>query len=566
MRKMSLQAKLAVGFGALLAVLLSVGAQSYFSLYQLSVLSADAADSAGSLPLEKDVELRMTDRNAAVGEFLLDAAKDESLQRYAADGQSMAADLSQLQTHIHTEKGSKMLAELRGAIDAYSVRTDKMLALTRSGKVTDAVALLHDPQTDSLYDKPSKLVAAMVSRGEELGAQSREEATKKEAALKVELVLFVFVGLLIGLGMSVYIARNITGRVGQMVAMMQAVAENDLSHPDLVITDEDEVGRACELLNEMKNNLHRTIQNVAHDAELVASAALQLSSSSAQLLEHADSQKGQSQQIAATMQEMSAAIAEVSSNATQAAKSAADARRVAEKGGQVVGETGTAMEQLTSTSHKTGQQVEDLAKSSADIGKVAAMIADIADQTNLLALNAAIEAARAGEQGRGFAVVAGEVRRLAERTSSATQEISAMIKSVQDKARSAAESIASEIEHVSESAASTNRAGDALRGIIQASDHVSEVTGQIATAATEQTAATEEVNRSMSEIARVAELSSEATKDSSQASANLSQLAVELQKVVGEFRLGNEPTKGITLQPVRLGASGSGHGITRVDA
>jgi methyl-accepting chemotaxis protein len=256
-----------------------------------------------------------------------------------------------------------------------------------------------------------------------------------------------------------------------------------------------------------------------------------------QLSQNAETQKNQIQQIVATMHEMAAAIAEVSANASHAAQGAMDAGHVAQEGGQVVGETVAAMQSLIETSRTTSEQVEGLARSSDQIGKVLSVIGEIAEQTNLLALNAAIEAARAGEQGRGFAVVAGEVRRLAERTAQATHEIGGMIGSIQSEAQEAVHSIRAEIVQIDESAESSGRAGTSINGIIEASEQVKEMIGQIATASHEQSAATDEVNRSLNEIARVIEHSTSGTQDSARACAALSLLAANLQKEVSQFQL-----------------------------
>jgi methyl-accepting chemotaxis protein len=195
------------------------------------------------------------------------------------------------------------------------------------------------------------------------------------------------------------------------------------------------------------------------------------------------------------------------------------------------------MQNLTATNRATSAQIEGLAISSNKIGKVLSVIGEIAEQTNLLALNAAIEAARAGEQGRGFAVVAGEVRRLAERTAQATREIGEMITGIQSEAQKAVESIKMEIVHVNESTESASRAGSSINGIIEASDNVKEMISQIATASMEQSAATDEVNRTLKEIAQVIDHSTAGTQDSAKASAELSRLAGDLQAHVSEFRL-----------------------------
>ena len=553
MRKLNLKMKLGVGFGGLLLVLLAVGAANYLSLNALSALSVDAADKAASVSLMKDMKVIISERRAEVRAYLLNTSREDELPRYTANGQALAEDLVKLSVYVRTQKGKQMLAEFEQANDAYTRRMDEMIALGRSGRAQDAIAMLYEPEMIALRTKPTQLLDALAARGQQLADESRKKQATEELHAKIELGIFVLLGFVIGIAMSTYIARNITGRVSQMVVMMQAIAENDLSRNDMIVSNKDEIGTAGKLLNQMKNNLRGMIHSVARNAELVASAATELASASRQLSEHADTERNQSQQVAAAIHQMSAAIEEVSSSASKAAHEAQDARQQAHQGGAVVSETVTAMSTLDQTSRDTSQQIEGLARSSTEIGKVLSVISEIAEQTNLLALNAAIEAARAGEQGRGFAVVAGEVRRLAERTAQATKEIGGMIAAIQTEAQKAVDSITAEIAHVNQSSAAASRAGSALSGIIQSSDNVKDMIGQIATASTEQAAATEEVSRTMADIARLIDLSAAGTQDSARASAELSRLAVELQNLVGQFRLESAGTASthIGAQPLK---------------
>lgn len=183
--------------------------------------------------------------------------------------------------------------------------------------------------------------------------------------------------------------------------------------------------------------------------------------------------------------------------------------------------------------------MEELGKSSDQIGHIIGVIDDIADQTNLLALNAAIEAARAGEQGRGFAVVADEVRKLAERTTTATKEIAQMIKSIQDETKLAVTAMEQGTKQVEEGVSSTAKAGESLQEIIRMSEQVGEMITHIATAATEQSSATEQVNNNMDQIARLVKESAVGAQQSAKACQDLSGLALDLQKMVGEFKLDN---------------------------
>jgi len=363
-------------------------------------------------------------------------------------------------------------------------------------------------------------------------ASTQAQSTTWYLALIAGLLTAV-TGLFIGL----FLSKQILSGIHKISARIAEVAQGDLSGEPLTYGVRDEIGATVEDINQMQESLRQMIHSVCGNATQVASAAVELAASTEQLSQNASAQKSQSDQIVAAMHEMGSAIAEVSANAARAAQGAVDAGHVAEEGGKIVGQTVAAMQSLTETSRATSEQVAGLSSSSDEIGKVISVIGEIAEQTNLLALNAAIEAARAGDQGRGFAVVAGEVRRLAERTAQATREIGGMIGKIQSEAKQAVTSIRSEIVHVNESAESASRAGSSINGIILASEQVKDMINQIATASHEQSAATDEVNRNLHEIARVIDHSTAGTMNSARACAELSKLAAQLQKTVAQFQL-----------------------------
>src|SRR5262249_4091716 len=186
----------------------------------------------------------------------------------------------------------------------------------------------------------------------------------------------------------------------------------------------------------------------------------------------------------------------------------------------------------------TAKKMEELGRSSDQIGRIAGVIDDIADQTNLLALNAAIEAARAGEQGRGFAVVADEVRKLAGRTTTPTKKIAQMIKNIQDETKTAVTAMEEGTKQVEEGVTSTSKAGDSLKQIIHMSEQVGEMITHIATAATQQSSASEEVNNNMEQIAKLVKESADGAQQSARACQDLSGLALDMQKIVSNFKLG----------------------------
>jgi methyl-accepting chemotaxis protein len=220
---------------------------------------------------------------------------------------------------------------------------------------------------------------------------------------------------------------------------------------------------------------------------------------------------------------------------------------MARQGGNVMRSTSETMERIAIATKTVSQKMDSLAKSSAEIGKVVNVIQEISQQTNLLALNAAIEAARAGEHGRGFAVVAGEVRRLAERTNQATSEISGTIHNIQDETHQTLDVMSQSSEAVESGIRETSEACSSLEVIIGSASEVEGQISLIATAATEQTAASREISESASYLSNLAQESSQAAEDAAAASRNLSELASEMDGVIRQFHIG-ETKPGLEVQ------------------
>ncbi len=218
---------------------------------------------------------------------------------------------------------------------------------------------------------------------------------------------------------------------------------------------------------------------------------------------NANTQSSKTNQIAAAAQEMTATIGEISHNAESAASASRVSAETADQGGAVMQAASVTMEKIAAATSSVSSKMTSLARRSEEIGKVVNVIQEISEQTNLLALNAAIEAARAGEHGRGFAVVAGEVRRLAERTKGATEEISGTIRSIQEETRETLQVMQESRAAVETGMGETAHARQSLEAIIESSKQVEHQIHLIATAATEQTAASGEISESAGQISQL---------------------------------------------------------------
>jgi methyl-accepting chemotaxis protein len=257
----------------------------------------------------------------------------------------------------------------------------------------------------------------------------------------------------------------------------------------------------------------------------------------AETRDNTDAQTGKTSQIAAAAQQMTATISEIGHNAETASEASRKSANAAREGGDVMQGAAATMERIAAATASVAGMMDSLSRRSEEIGRVVTVIQEISEQTNLLALNAAIEAARAGEHGRGFAVVAGEVRRLAERTKGATGEIAGTIGAIQEETRATLKVMEQSRSEVSSGMAETGRVRHSLDATIEAAKTVDEMIHLIATATTEQTAASGEIAVSANQISQLATQNSHAAEETTEACRSLSSLAHELDGVIRQFRI-----------------------------
>ncbi|SQF99237.1 methyl-accepting chemotaxis protein [Paucimonas lemoignei] len=350
------------------------------------------------------------------------------------------------------------------------------------------------------------------------------------------LISATLAALLFGVLAAWVITRLIVGPLMQTLRTAEYVAAGDLSR-DVVVTRRDELGQLQASMQRMTVNLRELIGGIRDGVVQIASAAEQLSAVTEQTSAGVNSQKVETDQVATAMNEMTATVQEVARNAEDASEAAINASREAKQGDEVVTQAMQQIERLADEVGHSTEAMSDLQTESDKIGSVLDVIKAVAQQTNLLALNAAIEAARAGEAGRGFAVVADEVRSLAQRTQTSTEEIEGLISGLQTGTKRVATILENSRALTDSSVQLTRRAGTSLESITRSVSSIESMNQQIAAAAEQQSAVAEEINRSVLNVRDISEQTSAASDETAASSVELARLGVHLQTMVGKFKV-----------------------------
>ncbi|WP_207847857.1 MULTISPECIES: methyl-accepting chemotaxis protein [unclassified Pseudomonas] len=362
-----------------------------------------------------------------------------------------------------------------------------------------------------------------------------------DAQRKSDTFGMAMVGLIIaaiGLLVIWLVGHGIARPLKQMVAMLDDIAkgEGDLTRR-LSSDRSDELGSIAKGFNTFLAKLQAMITQVVTSVQSVSDSSEHTADIAIRTNIGIQKQMAEIDQVATAVQEMTATAQDVARNATQAAQAASHADQAAGQGMQIVRDTSNSIGVLAVEIGKAVEVVQTLAKDSENINAILTAIRGIAEQTNLLALNAAIEAARAGEQGRGFAVVADEVRNLAQKTQKATEEIQSMIQQLQQGTRDVVRVMEDSQNRTDESVLHAAKAAEALETITQAVSVINDMNTQIASAAEEQSAVADDINRNVINIGQVANEVAGGADESSSASAGLTKLAEQQRRLINQFKV-----------------------------
>ncbi|KDO01187.2 MULTISPECIES: methyl-accepting chemotaxis protein [Pseudomonas] len=409
----------------------------------------------------------------------------------------------------------------------------QVMELSAEHRLEEAVAMVNG-EMNQLADQLTASLNELIALNNQHAntATDLAEVVYKEARIWVIGWLIAAVVLTVVLALT--LTRSIVRPLAQSLKVAEVVATGDLT-PQISVQGKDEPARLLAALKQMQQSLRDTIGRISDSSSQLASASEELSAVTEDATRGLMQQSQEIEQAATAVNQMTTAVEEVASNAVATSEASRESDRIARQGREQVRLTVTSIEGLAAGVTANAEEVGQLAQQVNGITKVLDVIGAIAEQTNLLALNAAIEAARAGDAGRGFAVVADEVRALAHRTQQSTREIEQMIDGIQQGTHRAVEGMQQTNERARGTLEGAHAAGAALEEIAAAISLINERNLVIASASEQQAQVAREVDRNLTNIRDLAMQTSAGANQTNAASQALSQLAIELNGLVGRF-------------------------------
>ena len=391
------------------------------------------------------------------------------------------------------------------------------------------------PMIDPLSDKFSALVNVQL---DEAGREYDHAANGALFALYLSIGL-ILVAIIAGGAICVFTLRQTNKQLGaepSEVALLVSNFAGGALNQNLSHAASAHPGSVLAALGRMQESLRTVVDTIQHNARALLESSSALNDSTEDIASASQRQSDAASAMASAVEELTVSVQQVSQNADDARKRSIHAGELSESGSQQIQKIIEDNEQIVVTANESAAAIESLGLLSNEIKSIVNVIRDVADQTNLLALNAAIEAARAGEQGRGFAVVADEVRKLAERTSQSTEEITSIVERISSGTARAVKSIHLQVELVTDCARISQEAGTSMDAIRGGARKVVEAINDISSALRDQSAASTDIAQNIEQVAQMSDQNHAAVQGAASSTNALRRMATTLEQAVSKFK------------------------------
>src|SRR5574343_294462 len=437
---------------------------------------------------------------------------------------------------VSSDEDRRMLEEEKKGLANYLSHLENIFELGKQNRQDEALKALNANATQARA--LAKVFDEHIHFNETLGTKAAAEAAEAIKTATWTVIGVSLLAILISGGLTFQIRSSLLARLAEANRLAGGIASGDLSTrntPPQI--SEDEIGKLIQAMENMRRNLATTVSAIAANSDQLATSAAQLSTTAQQVSSASQSQSSSTSASAAAVEELTVSIDHVGSSADEATSQAAEAGNLASERGRNVQAAAQQINLVANRVGDTAQQIETLSEHVKQIGNITTVIRDVADQTNLLALNAAIEAARAGEQGRGFAVVADEVRKLAERTSQATGEITHTIGSIQVNSQQAKQRMDEMVLQLHGGIAQAQDGGQAVSVIRQGTESVCRGMQTVEQLLQQQADNSQAIRHDLREVASIAVSTRAASEQTVQMAHAISDAADAVAELSGRFRL-----------------------------